>query len=151
MRLLGCALLASLTLSAGVPDVQAVYLLPMSGGLDQYLANRLTSAQVFRVVTDPKLADAIFTDQLGEAFERKLSDLYAPPEPPDSEKGDRDEKPAPRVSSFSRGRGTIFLVDVKSHAVIWSSFQKRIKSTPAVLDRTADRIVQQIKKQQKTK
>jgi len=68
MRLLFCLMLAGAILGAGVPDVQAVYLLPMAGGLDQYLANRLTSAGVFRVVTDPKMADAIFTDQLGAGF-----------------------------------------------------------------------------------
>jgi hypothetical protein len=59
MRLLMWGLLASLVLGADVTSVKAVYLLPMAGGLDQYLANRLTGDQVFRVVTDPKLADAI--------------------------------------------------------------------------------------------
>ena len=79
-RLLLCALLGSWALSAGVADVQSVYLLPMPGGLDQYLANRLSG--VFRVVTDPKLADAVFTNQLGEPFEQQLAKLYPPPKPP---------------------------------------------------------------------
>jgi hypothetical protein len=150
MRLLICALLASLALGAGVTEVQAVYLLPMSNGLDQYLANRLTSAGMFRVVTDPKLADAIFTDQLGEAFERKLTDLYAPPAESDNdEKG--DTKPALRVSSFGRGKGTVFLVDLKSRAVIWSAYERPTGSRPEVLDREAVHIVQAIKKQQKAK
>src|SRR5438876_11798510 len=119
MRLLFCLMLAGATLGADVPGVQAVYLLPMAGGLDQYLANRLTGAGVFRVVTDPKLADAVFTDQLGMGFEQKLTDLYAPPEPAEDGKMDKDKPPA-RVSSFGRGKGTIFLVDLKSRAVIWS-------------------------------
>jgi hypothetical protein len=140
--------LAGLTLGAGVTDVQAVYLLPMAGGLDQYLANRLTSDGVFRVVTDPKLADAVFTDQVGAAFEQKLADLYAPPETEDSDKAD-ESKAVKHVSSFGRGKGTIFLVDLKSRAVIWSSYQKPSGSTPDVLNRTALHIVQQIKKQQK--
>src|SRR5437870_1112001 len=110
MRLFLSALLASLTLGAGVPDVQAVYVLPMSGGLDQYLANRLTSAGVFRVVTDPKLADAVFTDQLGASFEQKLAELYAPAA---SDTENEDEKPRRHVSSFGRGKGTVFLVDLK--------------------------------------
>ena len=122
----------------------------MPGGLDQYLANRLTAAGVFRVVTDPKLADAIFTDQLGAGFEQKLTALYPPPQSTDSEKADDDSKPVAHVSSFGRGKGAIFLVDLKSRAVIWSAYEKPGRSTPAVLDRTAAHIVQQIKKQQKT-
>jgi hypothetical protein len=144
MRLLMCGLLASLVLGADVTGVKAVYLLPMAGGLDQYLANRLTGDQVFRVVTDPKLADAVFTDHLGEAFEKQLTGLY-PPEEKD------DNKPQPHPSAFGRGKGTIFLVDLKSRAVIWSGYEGRIGSTPDLLDRTAVRIVREIKKQQKVK
>ena len=147
MRLLFCLMLAGATLGADVPGVQAVYLLPMAGGLDQYLANRLTSAGVFRVVTDPKMADAIFTDQLGAGFEQKLTDLYSPP----PEDNDKDSKPPVRASSFGRGKGTVFLVDLKSHAVIWSLYKKPGRVTPDVLNRTATRIAQEIKKQQKTK
>ena len=148
MRLLMCGLLASLVLGADVTGVKAVYLLPMTGGLDQYLANRLTGDQVFRVVTDPKLADAIFTDHLGDAFERQLTVLYPPTEATDEKD---DNKPQPHPSAFGRGKGTIFLVDLKSRAVIWSGYEGRIGSTPGLLDRTAGRIVQQIKKQQKGK
>jgi hypothetical protein len=140
-------MLAGATVGAGVPDVQAVYLLPMAGGLDQYLANRLTSAGVFRVVTDPKMADAIFTDQLGAGFEQKLTDLYTPP----PEDDDKDSRRAPHASAFGHGKGTVFLVDLKSHAVIWSLYEKPGRATPDVLNRTASHIVQQIKKQQKTK
>src|SRR5712692_8794299 len=150
MRLPIWALLAGLTLGANMPDVQAVYLRPMQGGLDQYLANRLTAGGVFRVVTDPKLADAIFTDQLGAGFEQKLVDLFPPPESKDSEK-DKGDKPAPHISTFGHGRGTIFLVDLKSRAVIWSAYEKPGRAASDVLDRTAAHIVQQIKKQQKTK
>jgi hypothetical protein len=146
MRLLVCGLLASLVLGADVTAVKTVYLLPMSGGLDQYLANRLTGSQIFRVVTDPRLADAIFTDQLGEAFEKKLADLYPDPDADPGEKDDNN-KPQPNPSAFGRGRGAIFLVDVKSHAVIWSLYEKRVGSKPEVLDRTAVHIVQQLKKQ----
>jgi hypothetical protein len=51
----------------------------MSRGLDQYLANRLTNRRVFQVVTDSKLAEAVFTDRLGSAFEKKLADLFGKP------------------------------------------------------------------------
>src|SRR3982750_2480125 len=109
IRAFVCALVASWTLCGAISDVHSVYLLPMSGGLDQYLANRLGG--VFRVVTDPKLADAVFTDQLGESLEQKLAKLYPPPKSSGSDKSDQRE---PHVSSFGRPKGTVFLVDLKS-------------------------------------
>src|ERR1700733_16127140 len=87
-----CALLCSLTAFAAASmasvnpqlhEVKRVYILGMGGGMDQYLANQLTSSGVFEVVTDPKKADAIVTDNVGEAFQKKLDDLYVvPPTPP---------------------------------------------------------------------
>src|SRR3954469_20262232 len=148
MRLLFCLILAGAAVGASaptagvpaeVPTGQNVYLLPMAGGLDQYLANRLTSAGLFKVVTDPKLADAIFTDHLGASFEQKLTDLYAPP----PEDNDKDSRPRPHASAFNKGKGTVFLVDLKSHAVIWSLYEKPGGTTPAVMNRTASHIVRQ--------
>ena len=74
---------ASLTISmgvsaAGLDDVKTVYLLPMSNGLDQYLAQQLTAGAVLQVVTDPQKADAVLTDHLGATFEQSLADLYRP-------------------------------------------------------------------------
>lgn len=95
------ALMASLPI-AGVqtPKVQSVYLLPMTGGLDQFLANRLTSEGVVQVVTDPKKADAVLTDQIGEVFEKRLADLYPAETPAETkpaaaapEKPEKPEKP----------------------------------------------------------
>ena len=53
-----------------------MYLMPMASGMDQYLANELTRAHVFQVVTDPARADAIFTDHLGAGFEASLKNMY---------------------------------------------------------------------------
>src|SRR5438067_4847462 len=66
--------------AAELSSVHNVYLLKMPRGLDQYLANHITSEHVFQVVTDPKLADTILTDQIGEKFEAKLDELYPPQE-----------------------------------------------------------------------
>ena len=148
MRLLVSVLFASMALGAGVSEVKSVYLLPMSGGLDQHLANQLAAAQVFRVVTDPKLADAIFTDRLGEAFEQKLTQLYAPPE---KEKDDDSGKQPKHISTFGRAANTVFLVDLKSRAVIWSGYEKRTGLNAAGQERVASQIVRQILKQQKAK
>ncbi len=71
---------AALVCAADLSNVHTVYLLKMSKGLDQYLANRLTAGHIFQIVTDPKLADAVFTDQIGEGFQLKLEELYPTPE-----------------------------------------------------------------------
>jgi hypothetical protein len=75
--------LAAITAFAGVNpqlrEVKRVYILAMSASMDQYLASQLVKAGVFEVVTDPKKADAIITDRVGESFEDKLDDLYPPP------------------------------------------------------------------------
>jgi len=77
-------LLAVPILAADLSAVRSVYLMPMYRGLDQYLANRLTNEHVFQVVTDPKLADTIFTDRIGESFQMQLESL-APSETPEPE------------------------------------------------------------------
>ncbi len=95
---------------------RSVYILPMAGGLDQYLAQWLTREHIMQVVTDAKIADAVLTDRLGEAFEEKMAEIR----PKDDKKSDSTH------SSFraSKGRGTIFLVDAKSRQVLWSDYEK---------------------------
>jgi hypothetical protein len=74
--------------AAGLGDIKTVYLLPMSSGLDQYLAQQLTAEAVLQVVTDPQKADAVLTDHLGESFEQTVADLYQPKPKPDDKAGD---------------------------------------------------------------
>ena len=154
---------------ADLASVHSVYLMPMGSALDQYLANRLTSEHVFHVVTDPKLADAVFTDRIGDAFEEKLADLTAPPpsekpaaSKPDDQKGAaKQSKPLPPTlptetvnklsdpalnSSFGHSKGTIFLVDIKSKQVVWSVFDPPKNTTGAQLDRSAADIVSRLKR-----
>jgi hypothetical protein len=142
---------------APLQQVRSVYLLPMANGFDQYLANQLTTAQVLRVVTDPKQADAVLTERLGPAFEEALETLIPKPpepkpapaakkddkkdgeaeaEPPDSMKVDRSHA----ASTFGRGKGTLFLVDAHSRDVLWSVFEKPKDNSAEELDRTAKRI-----------
>src|SRR5450631_861004 len=77
---------AAMLCAADLAHVHTVYVLKMAKGLDQFLANRLTTDHVFQIVTDPKLADAVFTDQIGEGFQMKLEEFFPTPE---------SEKPAP--------------------------------------------------------
>jgi len=50
-----------------------------------------------------------------------------------------------------RGRGTIFLVDVKSRQVLWSAFEKPKNFSPQEMDHTAERVVKQLKADLSTK
>ena len=83
---------AALVCAADLSNVHTVYLLKMAKGLDQFLASRLTADHVFQVVTDPKLADAVFTDQIGEGFEMKLEELFPPPESREAGAAPKPEK-----------------------------------------------------------
>ena len=149
-----CLMLARRDCSGGrsAAACSAVYMLPMSGGLDQYLANRLTSdGTCSRWSPIPKLADAIFTDQLGAGFEQKLTDAVCRRRPKDDDKRRQDLRPH-AFGIRTAARGPVFLVDVKSHAVIWSTYREaRADHVAETMNRTASRIVEQIKKQQKSK
>ena len=158
---LACCLWAA---NPELAQVQTVYLLPMSNGLDQYLAGRLTAAKIYQITTDPKRADAVLTDQVGGAFEERLTELYPPPPEPEPEAKDaKDEKggekkaedPSGRAfkgdtgtprSMFSRGRGNLFLVDLKSRRVLWSIYERPKSAIPDDLDRSSRRIVSELKK-----
>ncbi|HYP15168.1 MAG TPA: hypothetical protein VEQ63_14660 [Bryobacteraceae bacterium] len=164
-------LLAAPVLWAADPSllqVKTVYLMPMGSGLDQYLAGQLTAESVFQVVTDPALADAVLTDRLGTSFEQSFAQLYPstiPPPPAEAAKTEAVKPPpasdsigsmlaglpdAPaRVSSFSRGRGNIFLVDRKTRRVLWSDFRRPKNARPDEVNRTAGRFVDRLKDEMK--
>ncbi len=166
-----CAILVAL-LPAAAPElsgVRTVYLFPMGSGLDQYLANRLTNVGIFQVVADPKKADAVFTDRLGPAFEARLAELFPEPPPPpaeppkkaEKEKKDKEAAPPavevptapepPRLSSFARGKGTLFIVHPKTRAVLWSVYEKPAGAQSADLDRAARRIIDRLQRDIKAK
>lgn len=150
--------------SAELGQVQTVYLLPMPSGLDQYLANHLTSEGIFQVVTDPEKAGAILTSEIGLRFERQLEDLYPPPpeeepapaEEPEADPSSPTEAAAPIgfasapqqpiLSSFSRGKGNVFLVGRESRQVIWSIYHPPKDSTSKSLNRAAERIIGELGK-----
>ena len=84
------------------------------------------------------------------------------PEPPQA-KPARDEKkdeveherdalptstppPAGALSSWGRGRGNVFLVDVRGSSVAWSVHESALDGTARELDRAAIRIVSRLEK-----
>lgn len=136
-------------------SVKSVYILRMGSGLDQLLASELTKSGVYTVTTDPKAADALFTDTLGESFEKKYADLYPPPEKKEEKKDDKkseggglNQSPVQRVggSSMGRGKGTIFLVDRKSRNLLWSMNRQPKNSATKEMVGQAKKIVEQLKK-----
>jgi len=71
----------------------------------------------------------------------------APAQGPGSMLGDTVNKAdkAGGMGVTGRGRGTLFLVDVKSREVLWSAFEKPKNSNPQELDHTAERVVKLLK------
>jgi len=147
----------------GGSSVRTIYILPMGHGLDQYVANRLTREHVLEVVADAARADAILTDSLGKPLESELEKLHPTPKPKeqdadsDSDSTDSDNPQPSRakktmtnseapVSTFARGKGTLFLVDARSRSVLWSVYDRPAKFTPDELDRTAKHIVDRLKR-----
>jgi hypothetical protein len=146
MKLLAVVFAAGWSLlAADFSGVKTVYLLPMSGGLDQYLAIRLSNDGAFRVVTDPQKADAIFTDRIGVNFEQALSDLYAPKKAQDG-KMSSDEVTRPPTQPFARGKGSMFLVDRQSHEVLWSTYAVSKSTKSQDLNQLASKIVAELDK-----
>jgi hypothetical protein len=125
----------------GQSRLRSVYVLPMANGLDQYLAQQLISDHVMKVVADPKIADVVLTDRLGEAFEQKLAAIRAT----EQTKDDKDDTRTHAAFRSSTGRGTIFLVDAKSRQVLWSDYEKVPVSTSSdALHQEAGRIAKKL-------
>jgi hypothetical protein len=134
------ALAAAASYAAGLNEVKTVYLLPMSNGMDQYLAVRLSQETGLQVVTDPMKADAVVTDHIGQSFEEKMAEMYgARPTTEDAE----GQKFA-RVGAGIRSRSTAFLVDRKSGEVLWSTYLQPGDHTPKGLNKSAGRIADRL-------
>jgi hypothetical protein len=154
-------------LGTDLTAVKKVYMFPMRGNLDQYLANRLVPSKTFQVVVDPSQAEAVFTDQLGEGFEARLEQLRnasasgCPCRATESDRVSADTKQETenqsqqgtrmRFSGSSRGNSTVFLVDIKSGVVLWSAYEKAGGSSPGFLDKAAARLVRRLQRDLKRK
>ncbi len=154
--------LCALTLAIAQPNgnlsqVQSVYIMPMSGGYHQHLANRLIRLGLFQIVADPHRADAILTDRLGEGLEARLDVYDAASQKRDAaeHKGDEPVKGESKVTlaerpvttSLSGGKGTLFLIDRKSRRLLWSTFEKPKNVTAKELDRSAGRVASRVKEE----
>lgn len=137
--------------SRAVTEVKTVLVLPMSSGLDQYLANQLTRKGVVTVVQDPAKADAVLTDRVGPSLRERLHDwreqMAVTPAKKEEDTGWRK----PNLGGFSRGRGNYYLVDTRTFDVIWSVYQVPKSNATGDLDRAAGRIAQALDEARKPK
>ncbi len=139
-------MLSGLVFGQAAP-VANVYVMPMSGGFDQYLAGHLTKEHIMPVVADPKSAGIVLTDRLGEAFEARLTQIMPLPKPEaDTDKDSAsDNAPHPAFQGSAR-RGTFFMVDAKTRQVLWSGYFRPVKNpTPDNLNRQAAQIAKDLK------
>jgi hypothetical protein len=136
------AALAFIAMSvSGQSARRSVYVLPMAGGLDQYLAQWISSGHAMRVVADPKIADVVLTDRLDAGFEQALVEMRST----DQKTDDKDDTRTHVPFRSSRARGTIFLVDAKSHTVLWSDYEKvSVSRSNDVLNQEAERIAKKL-------
>src|SRR5215469_1463655 len=131
LGLLGCAAVAATNPQLG--KVQSVYILSMNSGMDQYLANKLTSMGVFQVVTDPQKADTLLTDGLGKGFEDKVKELYPPPPPPAAKKAEEKEKDkASDKDSDTKDADKDTFADKEKDSKTGSSSKKTFQDLPPV-------------------
>jgi hypothetical protein len=117
----------------------------MSHGLDQYLAQKLAAGNRFQVSTDPAKADAFFTDRIGSNFEESLTELLEPKAIVEKQDDSTPSYKAPAMQPLSRGKGNVFLVDRKSHTVIWSAFAPAKSSDAAELSKIAQQLADKLK------
>ena len=145
---------------ARLASVDKVYLWPMSSSLDQYLAEQIATEGVFSVVVDPKLAQAILTDRISSKFLEGMEELF-PSEQEKAEEAEKEEaEEADAATAFgsayrpekvpyqsaSHAEGAVFLVDVTSREVLWSTFLKDFDPSPRELHKHARAIVMRLKK-----
>jgi len=149
---------------ADLTGVHTVYVMPMAHGFEQFLANTLTNEHVFVIVTDPKKADAVFTDQIGAGLQDKLDVMLTVPPPPEKTDTAAVAKDDPKAhksslvdpenklqnpsanSTIGHGKGTFFVVDTKSRQVLWSTYELPRDSTSKESDRISSAIVSRLRK-----
>jgi hypothetical protein len=120
---------------------RTVYIVGMANELDQYLASRLTSGDVLRVVLEPARADVVLTDKLDGAFWAWLAVRYpAAGGPSNTNFASRKRKPSAKID-----QGKVFLIDPRAKVVLWSTYIRSRTTSPDELDHTAENIAKHLK------
>lgn len=157
LLLIACSTLGAADLSSVGP----VYFWPMSSALDQYIAERAAAEGLFAVTVDPAMAKSVMTDRVDSKFfdgmqevfkdeEADASDAVAPEESQEEPTGGSVEtglvlkRPANRPQGAPKG--TIFLVDVDSRQVVWSTYLGDFERRPEKLHKEAIQVVERMRK-----
>ena len=159
--MLGAGVAAQAEAPSGLGPNKKVYFWPMSYGFDHYLAEQATAEGVFGVVVDPKLAQAVMTERIDARFLKGMDELFPLPEEKgageEEEKEETEESGAiagdgylpqrPPNQPLGQSRGTLFLVDVTSRRVLWSTYLKEFDPSPNRLHQQAGNVVERFKKE----
>jgi hypothetical protein len=158
LALLPVALLPAADL-AMLQSSPAVYFWPMSSSFDQYLAQETAAAGMFQVVVDPKLARAVMTDRIDAPFLAAMDELFPKAEeaakvpPPEAKEAKTDVAETgihvdtrPKNRPLGRPRGTLFLVDIQTREVLWSTYLDEADKNPNQLHKQARSVVDRLRK-----
>lgn len=121
----------------------------MEAALDQYVAEQAQASGVLSVTVDPLLAKSIMTDRIDADFLAAMDDLF-PIEGRDEPEAESEsvEEGALRKKVYNRPKGrshgTIFLVDVKTRRVLWSTFIGQYERSPKALHSEAQTVVKRL-------
>ena len=134
-----------------------VYFWPMTSAFDQYLAQEASGGGVLNVTVDPKNASAVMTDRIDGKFLEGLDEIFPLPEDPSRESDEEEASSDSIEGSFQlqrpanrpvgRPRGTLFLVDIKTRNVLWSTFLKEFDATPDRLQRKARSVIEKLQQE----
>jgi hypothetical protein len=75
------------------------------------------------------------TEKTEEATKDTAAGDFAPAPPPPGS-----------MSTFGRGKGTLFLVDTRTREILWSTYEEPKANEPKYLDRTAGAVTKRIQK-----
>ncbi len=158
--LLILAALAAPLMAADLSSLGPVYFWPMNGALDQYVAEQATSSGVFAVTVDPARAKTVMTDHIDAKFFEGMNEIFvdeaetaaaAAANEDDEEEasgsiesGLAANRPANRPRSSPKG--TVFLVDIQSHQVVWSTFLGEFDRSPKKLHKKAQQVISDLGK-----
>lgn len=148
---LALALLAVPLGQAQLRNAQPVYFWPMQHAFDQYLAEAVNGADALTVTFDPKLAGAIMTERIDAPFLQAIEEIFPTEAEEGAEEAQEDDSiegdfAVRRTKNRPQGRprGTLFLVDVKTRRVIWSTYLGELEQDPKDLHKEALRVVEEI-------
>ena len=146
-----------LLLTAALPAMAVelpgpVYLLSMPSAFDQYLAQQLIQRDAATVTADPTQAAVVLTDRIDTEFLRTMRELFpregeqTPSEEDNSIEDSGIAPPRPVNRPQRRPQGVLFLVDVSSRTVLWSTFIDEFELEPSKLEKQAREVVNRLEK-----